>query len=227
MKGTNNMKFYVGSKQTGAYFKNEIREKFDKNGGFVSLAEVRDLFRETPNEDDTKYGWDSESDLVKKMRVRECKDGWYLYLPDLNAKICFDKKKEDEVEKGKSKVIANIEPNIDVCVFETEIFEQLIKVIEEGFELLKRTEIHIATQNEEFLYNQLIPSFFFYTRPCVVKAKKSGRKEERQDRNAKFHRWADLSKGVRQVVAIVEFEDGHIEQVQPDRVVFKGGSEDE
>ena len=61
---------------------------------------------------------------------------------------------------------------------------------------------------------------YFY-RPCIVKAKKSGRKEERQDRNAKFHRWADLSKGVQQVVALVEFEDGHVEQVQPDRVIFK------
>ena len=204
------MKFYVGSKQTGAYFKNEIREKFDKNGGFVSLAEVRDLFRETPNEDDTKYGWDSESDLIKKMRVRECKDGWYLYLPDLNAKICFDKKKEDN---EKFKAVSNIElPDIDVCVFETEIFEKLVKTIDEGFFGLMQA----LACNSGRLY-----------RPCIVKAKKSGRKEERQDRNAKFHRWADLSKGVRQVVAIVEFEDGHIEQVQPDRVIFKGGSEDE
>lgn len=212
------MKFYVGSKSTGAYFKNEIRKTFAKNGGFVSLAEVKELFRETPNEEDTKRGWASDSDLGKKIRVRECKDGWYLYLPDLNAEFCFDKKKEDN---EKFKAVATIEPpNIDVCVFETEIFEKLVKAIDDGFTKLLEGEQRTTDQTLEYLYNSIIPSFFFCTRPCIVKAKKSGRKEERQDRHAKFHRWADLSKGVQQVVAIVEFDDGHIEQVQPDRVIF-------
>ena len=211
------MKFYVGSKESGGYFKNEIKKMFAIDGGFVSLAKVTEIFRGKATNEERQIGWDEKADLGKKMRVRQCKDGWYLYLPEPNAKLLFDDNEKDEF-----KTVANIDlPDIDVCVFETEIFERLIKVIEEGFELLKRTEIHIATQNEEFLYNQLIPSFFFCTRPCMVKAKKSGRKEERQDRPAKFHRWADLSKGVQQVVAIVEFDDGHIEQVQPDRVVFK------
>ena len=203
------MKFYVGSKQTGNHFKNEIRKTFDKNGGFISLAEVRGLFRETPNEDDTRYGWDSDSDLGKKMRVRECKDGWYLYLPDLNAKICFERPEPKQPLIG------------DVCVFETEIFEKLVKAIDDGFTRLLEGEQKFNSEYLSCLYNEIIPSFFFCTRPCIVKAKKSGRKEERQDRNAKFHRWVDLSKGVQQVLALVEFDDGHVEQVQPDRVIFK------
>lgn len=196
------MKFYVGDKMSGMYIKGQIVKEYRDSGNIISLNKVRHILRE--KEEGSDFVWDAESKLDKKIRLRECKDGWYLYLPEPTVAIKIKK-----------------EPLIgDICVFETEAFEELIKVIEEGFELLKRTEIHIATQNEEFLYNQLIPSFFFCTRPCIVKAKKSGRKEERQDRNAKFHRWADLSKGVQQVVALVEFEDGHVEQVQPDRIIF-------
>lgn len=197
------MKFYVGDKMSGMYIKGQIVKEYRDNGNIISLNKVQHIIRE--KEEGSDLVWNAESKLDKKIRLRECKDGWYLYLPEPNVKIQI-----------------NQQPLIgDVCVFETAIFEELVKVIEEGFELLKLTEIRIAAQNEEFLYNQLIPSFFFCTRPCIVKAKKSGRKEERQDRNAKFHRWADLSKGVQQVVALVEFEDGHVEQVQPDRVVFK------
>ncbi|MCR5704224.1 MAG: hypothetical protein K6G85_06340 [Eubacterium sp.] len=197
------MKFYVGDKMSGMYIKGQIIKEYRDNGNIISLNKVQHILRE--KEEGSDFVWNVESKLDKKIRLRECKDGWYLYLPEPNVKIQINQQK----------------PLIgDVCVFETEVFEELIKVIEEGFELLKLTEIRIAAQNEEFLYNQLIPSFFFCTRPCIVKAKKSGRKEERQDRNAKFHRWADLSKGVQQVVALVEFEDGHVEQVQPDRVIF-------
>lgn len=198
------MKFYVGDKFSGMYIKGQIVKEYRDNGNIISLNKVQHILRE--KEEGSDFVWNVESKLDKKIRLRECKDGWYLYLPEPNVKIQINQQK----------------PLIgDVCVFETEIFEELVKAIEEGFELLKRTEMDIATQNKDFLYNQLIPSFFFCTRPCIVKAKKSGRKEERQDRHAKFHRWADLSKGVQQVVALVEFEDGHVEQVQPDRVIFK------
>ena len=201
------MKFYVGSKESGTYFKNEIRKMFANDGGSVSLAKVTEIFRGKATNEERQIGWDEKADLGKKMRVRQCKDGWYLYLPEPNVKF---------------KAVATIEPpNIDVCVFETEIFEKLVKAIDDGFTKLLEGEQRTTDQTLEYLYDSIIPSFFFCTRPCMVKAKKSGRKEERQDRNAKFHRWADLSKGVQQVVAIVEFDDGHIEQVQPDRVIFK------
>lgn len=216
------MKFYVGSKSIGIYLKNEISKKFKKDGGFISLAAVKEMLRETPNEDDNQYGWDTDSGITKKMRVRECKDGQYLYLPEPNAKICFNKNDTKfEEDSYKQKNYDFPLPDIDVCVFETVIFEKLVKAIDDGFTKLLEGEQRTTDQTLEYLYNSIIPSFFFCTRPCVVKAKKSGRKEERQDRPAKFHRWADLSKGVQQVVAIVEFDDGHVEQVQPDRVIFK------
>ena len=54
-------------------------------------------------------------------------------------------------------------------------------------------------------------------RPCYVRKKK-----------ALFHRWIEMTfpKGssfFHQTVAIVEFEDGHIEQVQPKSIVFADG----
>ena len=54
-------------------------------------------------------------------------------------------------------------------------------------------------------------------RPCYVRKKK-----------ALFHRWIEMTfpKGssfFHQTVAIVEFEDGHIEQVRPKSIVFADG----
>ena len=197
------MKFYVGDKFSGMYIKGQIVKEYRDSGNIITLNKVQHILRE--KEEGSDFVWNVESKLDKKIRLRECKDGWYLYLPEPNVKI--------EIKR---------EPLVgDVCVFETEIFEKLVKAIDDGFTKLFEGEQRTTDQTLEYLYNSIIPSFFFCTRPCIVKAKKSGRKEERQDRNAKFHRWADLSKGVQQVVALVEFEDGHVEQVQPDRVVFK------
>lgn len=196
------MKFYVGSKESGGYFKNEIKKMFANDGGFISVAKVTEIFRGKATNEERQIGWDEKADLGKKMRVRECKDGWYLYLPEPNTKLWFD-----DNEKEKFKPVANIDlPDIDVCVFETEMFEKLVKEIDDGFTKLA---------------NMIGANSGYFHRPCIVKAKKSGLKEERQDRKAWFHRWADLSKGVQQVVGIVEFDDGHVEQVRPDRVVFE------
>lgn len=54
-------------------------------------------------------------------------------------------------------------------------------------------------------------------RPCYIRKKK-----------ALFHRWIEMTfpKGssfFHQTLAIVEFEDGHIEQVQPKSIVFADG----
>ena len=209
------MKFYVGSKESGEYYKNKIK-KMIEDDTFVSLAKITEIFRGKAKNEERQIGWDKNSNICRKMRVRQCKDGWYLYLPEPNVKLWFD---DPELHiPGNENVDL---PDIDVCVFETELFEKLVKAIDDGFTKLLEGEQRTTDQTLEYLYNSIIPSFFFCTRPCIVKAKKSGRKEERQDRNAKFHRWADLSKGVQQVVAIVEFEDGHVEQVKPDRVIFK------
>lgn len=193
------MKFYVGDKFSGMYIKGQIVKEYRDNGNIISLNKVQHILHE--KEEGSDFVWNAESKLDKKIRLRECKDGWYLYLPEPNVKI--------EIKR---------EPLVgDVCVFETEAFEELIKVIDVGFVKL-RASLNNSLANVE---HALCCNSGWIRRDCIVKAKKSGRKEERQDRPAKFHRWADLSKGVQQVVALVEFEDGHVEQVQPDRVIFQ------
>ena len=62
-----------------------------------------------------------------------------------------------------------------------------------------------------------------YRRPCIIKAKKSGPKESRVQRKAYFHDFFASSKSVQQMLALVEFEDGHMEQVQPTNVIFVDG----
>lgn len=64
---------------------------------------------------------------------------------------------------------------------------------------------------------------YFLLRPCIVKAKKSGPKEVREDRKAYFHNWFNCSKGVQQLLGLVEFEDGHLENVQPTSIIFVDG----
>ena len=189
------MKFYVGDKFTGIYIKGKIVKEYRDSGNIITLNKVRHILHE--KEDGSDFVWNVESKLDKKIRLRECKDGWYLYLPEPNVKIEINQK-----------------PLVgDVCVFETEIFEELI---DEFVKLRASLNNNLAN-----LEHALCCNSGWMRRSCIVKAKKSGRKEERQDRNAKFHRWADLSKGVQQVLALVEFEDGHVEQVQPDRIIFK------
>lgn len=189
------MKFYVGDKMSGMYIKGQIVKEYRDNGNIISLNKVQHILHE--KEEGSDFVWNVESKLDKKIRLRECKDGWYLYLPEPNIKI--------EIKQ---------EPLIgDVCVFETEIFEELI---DEFVKLRASLNNNLAN-----LEHALCCNSGWMRRDCIVKAKKSGRKEERQDRPAKFHRWVDLSKGVQQVLALVEFEDGHVEQVQPDRIIFK------
>lgn len=173
------MKFWTDTKEKGEKVKHYIRDLAKKEKP-VALSDVMEGFGHIPHPDTYNKTFNNE-EILKKMRLRNTKDGWYLYLPEPSSKVKFDSEKY-----------------VDSIVDE---FKKLIEIISVG-------------------------SYFgYFYRPCIVKAKKSGRKEERQDRKARFHRWADLSKGVRQVVALVEFDDGHIEQVQPDRIIF--GEEEE
>ena len=101
------MKFYVGDKMSGMYIKGQIVKEYRDNGNIITLNKVRHILRE--KEEGSDFVWNVESKLDKKIRLRECKDGWYLYLPEPNVKI-----------EIKQKPLVG-----DVCVFETEIFEKL------------------------------------------------------------------------------------------------------
>ena len=190
------MKFHTLGQKHGQSIKDQIVKRF-REIGFISLGEAKEIAGDFALKDDKYIGWDDDSDLDRKIRVRETKKGWFVYLPEPNAIIKIGEGKDVE----QTPLIG------DVCVFETSAFEEMIH------------KLHDIVAELSYM-NLLKEKNVYFYRPCIVKAKKSGRKEERQDRPAKFHRWVDLSKGVQQVLALVEFEDGHVEQVQPDRIIF-------
>ena len=75
------MKFKVDSKAHGDAIKKELYD----GGGFLSLASIMQAFGDIDliAEEDWDHGWFLK-DLKdgNKLRVRECKDGWYIYFPD-------------------------------------------------------------------------------------------------------------------------------------------------
>jgi len=84
------MKFYVGDKFSGMYIKGQIVKEYRDSGNIITLNKVRHILRE--KEEGSDFVWNVESKLDKKIRLRECKDGWYLYLPEPNVKVKINKK---------------------------------------------------------------------------------------------------------------------------------------
>lgn len=81
------MKFYVETKKYGEKIKKKIKRWCDKYP-VITEANVIAMFGHTPAEETFDTGWASE-DAKKKMRLRETKDGWFLYIPgevDLGGK---------------------------------------------------------------------------------------------------------------------------------------------
>lgn len=226
------MKFEVTSKQTGTYYKNLILKKFRENGDYISLWEVKNVLCNDATDEDKLVGW--HSDICEKMRVRETKKGWFLYLPE-PSRMTWDE--ENINTNGPTVDQVEVDENGCFTIKYSNPTEKFIEIYEENNKKndtyiekeieaingITRALVHmnfdIYTRLEKLMDMIGANSGYFY-RPCTVKAKKSGLKEERQDRQAWFHRWADLTTGVQQVVAIVEFDDGHVEQVRPDRIIF-------
>ena len=229
------MKFKVISKQTGTYYKNLILKKFRENGDYISLWEVKNVLCYDATDEDKLVGW--RSDICEKMRVRETKSGWFLYLPE-PSRMTWDvehmhiKGSEtlDQVTLDENGFTFKYSTPADKIV---EMFEESNKKTDKEIEAINGVTKALGCMNVDIytrlekLMNMIGANSGYFYRPCTVKAKKSGLKEERQDRKAWFHRWADLSKGVQQVVGIVEFDDGHIEQVRPDRIIFDVMKENE
>ena len=223
------MKFYVGDKMSGMYIKGQIVKEYRDNGNIISLNKVQHILHE--KEEGSDLVWNVESKLDKKIRLGECKDGWYLYLPKPNVKLKIFQEEHSVSDDELINTIHIITDMMDNLSNGNKLMEREIEAInniklsmdemvDRIIERWMNYEVDVFTGFEKL--GEVIGGHYgYFYRPCVVKAKKSGRKEERQDRNAKFHRWADLSKGVHQVVALVEFDDGHVEQVAPNRVEFK------
>ncbi len=73
------MKFYVETKKNGEKIKKKIKRWCDK-WSYITEADILGMFGHTPAEEAFDTGWASE-DVKKKMRLRETKDGWFLYIP--------------------------------------------------------------------------------------------------------------------------------------------------
>ena len=82
------MKFYVETKKYGEKIKKKIRKLCDKKEA-ISLAEVVTIFGHTPADGTDEKFWSSE-DVKKKMRLRETKNGWFIYIPGEPKSIKFD-----------------------------------------------------------------------------------------------------------------------------------------
>ena len=225
------MKFHTLGQKHGQSIKDQIVKRF-REIGFISLGEVKEIAGDFALRDDKYTGWDDESDLDRRIRVRETKKGWFVYLPEPNAKILVGSDPviiENPETKNLFEEIIEAENvyNMQLRDYSKKELEAIDNIrlsidgmVDRIIERWMHYEVDVFTGFEKL--GEVIGGHYgYFYRPCIVKAKKSGRKEERQDRNAKFHRWVDLSKGVQQVVALVEFEDGHVEQVQPDRIIFK------
>ena len=211
------MKFHTLGQKHGQSIKDQIVKRF-REIGFISLGEVKEIAGDFALRDDKYIGWDDDSDLDRRIRVRETKKGWFVYLPEPNAVIKIG---EEIVSEELNWIDVYMDTQKKIDEYNERAHEGIEKELEVLNDICRSIEqLALNVTAVSFTIAQSYPAGLVY-RQCVVKAKKSGRKEERQDRPAKFHRWVDLSKGVRQVLALVEFDDGHIEQVLPDRIIFK------
>lgn len=113
LKGDQEMKFYVGrDKKNGEKLREIVKlEAKKKPKGYISVETVKHLIGtgKTSLIEERYYGWSCE-DVRKKMRLRQTKEGWFLYFPktmDLpfgdsfsNMTINFEEKPERVVDNN-------------------------------------------------------------------------------------------------------------------------------
>lgn len=75
------MKYYVETKKEGEAIRKEIRKLADKSECIAESA-IIELFGHVPAPETKTHFYISE-DIKKKMRLRETKSGWFLYMPEL------------------------------------------------------------------------------------------------------------------------------------------------
>ena len=222
------MKFHTLGHAHGQSIKDQIIREFRKEG-FISYGAVREAAGEFAHRDDFQIGWDDDSDLDRRIRVRETKKGWFVYLPEPNAVVNIVPDEKDNFDMAgidiflKSENDRVLKEMKEENIKSRDIIKQELDALENIERAIEQLALNVTAVS--FTIAKTYPSGLVY-RDCTVLAKKSGTKEERTDRPAKFHQWANITKGVQQVLAIVEFEDGHVEQIQPTRVKFKKGDEE-
>lgn len=187
------MKFYVENKKTGEAIKKGVRDLATRKE-IITAADIYELFGHIPDPETKKKGW-SALHASKRMRLRETKNGWFLYLPEpAELKPVY---LEDAPEP--------YEDSINLVIFE---YNEFIETMKDVFkEVTKTNPIH------------------YYYRPCTVLGRKTGPMSGRKDRKAWLHREYETDKGAKMILCLVEFEDGSMEEVVPSRVIFSDRGE--
>lgn len=144
------MKFYVETKKVGEAIKKAIRKKA-KESDYILGSDVIEAFGKVPAKEMKEIHWKS-SILLKKMRLRETKNGWFLYLPEPEKRSTLNSTLEDR--------------GLNIVIFEEDEFNEMIEnIIEKSVKtsclnMSRCRVISKPTKNsirEEFGYTLPIP----------------------------------------------------------------------
>ena len=199
------MKFCVGKdKENGEILKNAVKLKIKqkKSEDYISVATVSDLIGVRPEKGKevpsvlssmSYYGWSCE-DVRKNMRLRQTKEGWFLYFPK-TVELPFGDSFEDR----------------------TINFEEIPEKEIDTYEIFPSDTVVPADKDHEVIIPDLA------VRCCrVVSRKKNTTVTEYGFFHRWFHSRMPNSEGemLEQELAIVEFRDGSVRQIRPDHIIF-------
>lgn len=196
------MKFYVGrDKKNGEtlreVIKLEIKQK--KSDGYISAATITNLIGKYPYADEKEglvpsslpyYGWKFD-DVLKKMRLRQTKSGWFLYFPK-TVELPFGDSFKGDVITAEEEPEATKPINDAVCP---------------GFNVDGRLEIapHLSVRCCRVISkkkNTKVTEYGYFHRWFHSRMPNSD------------------GEMLEQELAIVEFKDGSIRQIRPDHIIF-------
>ena len=202
------MKFYLVTKGEGTKIKKKIRELID-DAKYVSVKHICEVIGERirPDLGSDYIGWEC-NELKKKMRIRETKIGWYLYLPEPTELPFGDDigKVPEPEEKCKNEYGWKDESVGEIIDSSEKKWNSYILTPATGFKDDIELAVHLAV------------------RCCRVISKPS--KNKIKEEFGFFHGWFELkvpkSDGTELMypIGIVEMQDGTVRQVKPDHIIF-------
>ena len=133
MKGDQEMKFYVGKdKKNGEKLRDNIKLEIKKKPkGYISIETIIGLIGNKKNTsliEDRYRGWGCE-EVQKKIRLRQTKEGWFLYFPETTELPFGDSFNEDPIfYEGIPKKVVDDQPDYD-RIFAEDLNLRLCRVI--------------------------------------------------------------------------------------------------
>jgi hypothetical protein len=181
------MKFYVETKKKGEALKKSIRKLMEKRD-YISVADVIELFGMLPDPESKNHIW-SVADF--KMRLRQNKTGWFLYLPEPTI-FEYHIEENDIEEKA---MVTTDDPEMDNFLMALqEIMSNMIAEMKEPSLLACR----VISKKKSVIKEE--PAYFHGFFQSSV-PKKDGTV-------------------ITQPLGIVSMMDGTVRQVKPDSIVF-------